>query len=74
MGKVILEFDSIEEAEDIRDAINGHKYKYILWDLDQHCRSKMKYVELKENEYEVYESIRETIREFLNDAGLSIND
>jgi hypothetical protein len=34
----------------------------------------MKYEELKENEYEVYESIRETIREFLNDAGLSIND
>jgi hypothetical protein len=27
MGKVTLEFDSVEEAEDIRNALDGYKWK-----------------------------------------------
>ena len=43
MGKVIFEFDSLEEAEDIRTSLDGYKYKLVIWDFDQHLRSQIKY-------------------------------
>jgi hypothetical protein len=45
MAKVILEFDPTEEREDMDSAINGWKWKMLVWDLDQHLRSELKYNE-----------------------------
>ncbi len=38
MGKIILEFDSIEEKEDARDALDGPRWKLVVWDIDQKLR------------------------------------
>ena len=43
MSKVILEFDSVEESDEIQDAINGWRWKNALWDLDQKLRNTTKY-------------------------------
>ena len=43
MAKVIIEFDRVEEAEELRTALDGHKYKMLLWELDQKLRSVSKY-------------------------------
>ena len=43
MGKIILEFDSFEEKEDARDALDGYKWKLAVWDIDQKLRQTTKY-------------------------------
>ena len=51
--KAILEFDFDKEDSDDRlefqDAINGTKWKMLVWDLDQHLRTKTKYASDNDN-------------------------
>jgi len=71
MAEIILKFDSIEEAEDARTAIDGWRWKHSMWDLDQHLRSEIKYNQnLSDETYKAYEAIRDKIREVLNDNNL----
>jgi len=73
MSKIILEFDSVEEAQDARDAIDGWKWKHSIWELDQWLRNEVKHNDnLSEETYKAYDCIREEIREILNDNGLNI--
>lgn len=75
MGKVTIEYDTVEEAEDIQNAINGWKWKAAMWDLDQMLRGYVKYDEnLSEDKYDAFVKVRELIRETLADYGLNIND
>lgn len=74
MGKVTLEFDSVEEAEDIRNALDGYKWKLAVWDLDQHLREQVKYnSNLSEEVGNAFEDLREKIRTILNDYQLELD-
>lgn len=57
MGKIILEFDSIEEQEEARSAIDGTKWKNVIWELEQHYRGVYKYSEVG-SEIEEAERVR----------------
>lgn len=77
MAKVILEFDAIEDQDDIQSAINGYKWKLAVWDLDQELRATTKYgkshinnTEACEVEDAVAERYRNMIREILSGYGL----
>ena len=82
MGKVILEFDSVEEQDDIKSALDCYKWKLAMWDLDQELRSTTKHgVSLLERneeatvaEYQVVDKVREKIREILDGYGLNLVD
>ncbi len=69
MGKITIEFDSVEENEDALNAMNANKWKNSFWELDQYYRSIYKYSE-KGEEIETAEQVREKIREILNDNEL----
>ena len=73
MGKIILEFDSFEEQEEARMALDGAKYKLVIWDFDQHLRSEMKYNDnLDEKVYDEFEQLRNKLRQLLGDHGLTM--
>jgi hypothetical protein len=79
MGKIILEFDSIEEKDDARMALDGYKWKIAIWDLDQELRSVTKYGtfngrEATGEEQNMAESLRDSIREVLNRSNLNLDD
>lgn len=81
MGKIILEFDSFEEAEDARTALDGNKWKLAMYDLNQQLRKTTKYGESVLNhtratdlEIEIAEKHREKLREILDGYGLNLND
>jgi hypothetical protein len=79
MGKIILEFDSIEEQDDARMALDGYKWKVAMWDLDQELRSVTKYGtfdgrEATGEEQNMAESLRDSIREVLNRSNLNLED
>ena len=79
MAKVILEFDSIEDQDDIQSAINGYKWKLAMWDLDQELRATTKYGKSHINNTEacsvedaVAERYRDMIRDILSGYGLML--
>jgi hypothetical protein len=79
MAKVILEFDTEVEAEELQTALNGHKYKHFIWELDQKLRSVHKYGsalqgngEATSEEMDVCYRLRDVIREMLQEDNLTI--
>lgn len=78
MGKVILEFGE-DEINEARVAIDGHKYKHLIWELDQKLRSVHKYGsalqgngEATEAEMDVCYRLRDVLREMLQEDNLTI--
>jgi hypothetical protein len=82
MGKIIFEFDSVEESHDARVALDAMKWKMAMWDLDQLLRSTTKHgvslldskKEASSEEVEVAYKIRDEIREILTNSGLNLED
>jgi hypothetical protein len=81
MGKIILEFDSIEEQNDARTALDGWKWKMLVWDLDQKLRSTAKHgisfdsnKEASSEEMDICYRLREQIRELMSESGLNLDD
>ena len=82
MGKIILEFDSVEESQEAKVAMDAMKWKIAMWDLDQQLRSTTKYEasvlssseKADDKEMEIAEKYREKIREILNGHGLTLVD
>jgi hypothetical protein len=79
MGKIILEFDSIEEKDDARMALDGVKWKVAMWELDQLLRSATKYGtfdgrEATGAEQDMAEALREHIRDILRESNLNLED
>lgn len=77
MGKVTIEFDSVEEQDDINMALNGYKYSIILHQLDNDLRSITKHgvyknIEATEQEIELAQDLRDSIRSYLSEFNLSL--
>jgi hypothetical protein len=67
MGKIIIKFDSVEEAQDARDALDGYKWKIAVQDIDQMLRNRIKYDDqLPEDVSRAFETLRDNIREILS--------
>lgn len=78
MGKIILEFDSQEEAEDARTALDGWKWKHAMWELDQELRGIEKYAvfngrEATEVEQDMANKVRESLRDLLQKSNLNLD-
>ena len=81
MGKIILEFDSVEESIKAKNALDGTKWKIAMWDLDQKLRTVSKHgysmfgnFEASDEELKVVKEIRDEIRKILNDSKLDLED
>jgi hypothetical protein len=72
MGKIILEFDSIEEAEDAKIALDGSKWKFAMWELDQKLRSIVRYGGYSDEETEFADKLREQLRKILEEYNLNL--
>jgi hypothetical protein len=78
--KVTIEFDGLEEQEELQSAIDGGKWKALVWETDQELRKVVKYnsslidasnpASLEEVEFA--DKFREFIREMANGYGLII--
>jgi hypothetical protein len=72
--KATLEFD---DEQELRDAIDGWKWKNIAWELDQYLRGIVKHGhigsrEATEGEVEMADLCRTKLRELINDDGLNL--
>ena len=79
---ITLTFDSIEEAEEARLALDGWKWKVAMWDLDQTLRSTVKHgisiiepnTQASDIEIDVADKLRENLREILQSYNLKLED
>jgi hypothetical protein len=59
--KAKIEFNLPEDESNFKLATCGFELWKLLYELDMHCRSKLKHQELNDVEHKVYEEIREFI-------------
>jgi hypothetical protein len=76
--KITLEFDSIEEQDDARVALDGYKWKMAMWDLDQLLRSTTKHGfferrEATSEEQDMAQKLRDAMRDILNEYNLILD-
>ena len=64
MSKVILEFDSFEEADEIKDCINGFKWRILVTELDNYYRNMYKHSDNSED-IQLAEKVRAKLHELL---------
>jgi len=72
--KATLEFD---EQDELMDAINGSKWRLIVWELDQDLRGIVKHGyfgsrEATEAEIEMADYCRTKLRQLISDDGLNL--
>ena len=74
--KATLHFEH-DEQDELKDALNGLKWRLIVWDLDQDLRGIVKhgYIgnrEATDAEIEMAEYCRTKLRQLINDDGLNL--
>lgn len=74
MAKVTIEYDFNEEREEMESAINGWKWKMVVWDFDQRMRAIYKYEDNHKQEvYDMLEKLRNELHEMLSEQGLNLD-
>ena len=73
MSKITMEFDSIEDADEIDMALNGWRYKHVLYNvMERFIRQKTKYDEkTTEEQQKIIDELREFIIDDLDSLGLT---
>lgn len=67
--KVTIEFD---EEQDAILALQANNWYNVVFEFDQYLRGEIKYGNHTDEIYDHYESVRERLRELLDDYGLKI--
>jgi len=69
--KAILEFNLPEEQTEFDLAVNGNKWSFVAWKIDQELRSKIKYSEsITDEQRDIYQEVRNLINEFMLEQGV----
>jgi len=78
--KVTIEYDGNEEESEMQVALDGHKWKSAMWELDQELRNTIKYGEsflpdknISEQEILIAERIRKYLREIVSNYNLNLD-
>ena len=71
--KVTIEFND-DEKEDLQTALDGYKWKLLVWDLNQKLRTYLKYdTSIDGVRYEMVEEIKKDLFELLDDYNLNLD-
>ena len=71
--KVTIEFND-DEKDDLQTALDGYKWKLLVWDLHDKLRTYLKYDNSIINEkYEMTEQIKRDLFELLDDYNLTLD-
>lgn len=79
MGKIILEFDSYEEAHEAKLAMQARDWKDVVRSLDNELREVVKYGgsmieqgEASETEIDMAQKVRDLLRGLMSENNLSL--
>jgi hypothetical protein len=69
--KATLEFNLPEEDDEFRTAVDGHRWRLVVTDLDEALRTSLKYNEDEKHHSGLLEA-RNTLNRLLEEYGLDI--
>lgn len=70
--KAILQFNLPEENHEYLNASQGAQMRFILWNVDQWLRAKLKYEELSDGQYDAFKETREYLRSLLIEENIDL--
>jgi hypothetical protein len=71
--EAILKYNLPEETEEFQTSVNGHKYKWVIQEIERYLRSEVKYNNTLSNDTcNAFELVRDKIREELIENNISI--
>jgi len=73
MAKIKMTFNLPEDQTEFDFAIQGGKMYSALWDISQELRTLWKYEELKQEEWDMVERIRNKFYEILDDNQIKLD-
>lgn len=71
--KAIIEYTLPDDMLEFKVASNAHGWWSVLYDLDQHLRSKTKWTDLTQEQYDVYEEVKERLYELMQESKVSLD-
>jgi hypothetical protein len=73
MAKVTIEFDTIEDKDEMDWCLNGLKWYSLAWELDQYLRNRLKHEELVDEAYLALDEVRAKLHELRREENLSFD-
>jgi hypothetical protein len=73
MAKVTIEFDSIEDKDEMEMCLNGMKWYLLAWELDQYLRNRLKHENLSQDAYKALDEARDKLHELRREDNLSFD-
>jgi molecular chaperone GrpE (heat shock protein) len=72
--KATLEYNLPDEQEEFQDAVNGAKWKYAMWVMDNELRALTKYApdSMPDEVHKAYEGTRDKLHSLLTEHDLSL--
>ena len=71
--KAILEFDMLEERDDLNFALHGLDWALVAWDMDNELRRYLKYGQVFKSVDEALETIRDSLHEIMDDHNVNLD-
>lgn len=73
--KVTIEFNLPEQQEEYEDFMNGAKWKYIVRELDEHMRGKIKYNggNMSLTQLDTVQEVRDMLIEYMEQENLRLH-
>jgi len=72
--KATLEFNLPDDQQEYDLANSGLAFWHVLWELDQELRANTKYApdDMTDDDYDVYQKIRDKLHELMNDYNVNL--
>lgn len=71
--KAILKFDLPEENHEFLNATQGANMRSVLWEFNEWLRTKVKYEDLNDDQYQVYQGCRDHLRTLLYEENIDLD-
>lgn len=72
--KAKLIFNLPEDSHDWENAIKGASMHFTLWEYDQWLRSNIKYEDLTDEQYKVYQGCRDHLRTLMYENDINLDN
>lgn len=66
-----LTFNLPSDEVEFQDAINGNRYRAVIWEMDQYLRSQLKHQELTDEVQEKVQEIRDELHSIIDSHWLN---
>ena len=73
MAKVTIEFDTVEDKDEMELCLNGSRWYLVAWEMKQYLRNRLKYEPLNDGQYQIVEQTIDNLNQLMRDNGVTFD-